>query len=372
MAWSVQKMHTARARSDQPYRRSTNSPINRTAGEQLEDILFISHTRQRIIRFHFFTLRCHRLSSIYIHRYRNPHSVVMFFGLLFFEQPLVISNFTPPPIYHLAIKQCQGHDVKHTATQFILFFYRQNRTGSCEQTQHTPLWCQGAAQSARETTDLAVLASYSYWIFTKTLIITPYDRCSELVQPSITLCASSVGGLVVEVVVRDHTPASNPLRPQPSANIPESLTDVSGYSTRLSEPLYPQLSHRSISSSCFLSLFSLPFVLLQQQQTANLLAVTKHWLSRGWFHWEALPDMRGALTWLTHTLYCCLIREWGRRGFRGSCHYFSSLLAWSAGKWGGKNTPMRPNGSSCELKQDPPQAVINGGIRHTPKSDYTR
>lgn len=63
------------------------------------------------------------------------------------------------------------------------------------------------------------------------------------------------------------------------------------------------------------------------QPTANLFVVTKHRLSRGWFHWEALPDMRGALMWLTHTRYCRLIQ--GLRGLMSLC--FSPLLAWSAG-----------------------------------------
>lgn len=58
-----------------------------------------------------------------------------------------------------------------------------------------------------------------------------------------------------------------------------------------------------------------PFFSFFFQPTANLCAVTKHCLSRGWFHWEALPDIRGALMWLTHTHYCCLIQ-----GLRGSCH----------------------------------------------------
>lgn len=64
-----------------------------------------------------------------------------------------------------------------------------------------------------------------------------------------------------------------------------------------------------------LTLNPLIFFFFFLQQTANLFAVTKHRLSRGWFHWEALPDMRGALMWLTHTRYCCLIE-----GLRGSCH----------------------------------------------------
>lgn len=204
-------------------------------------------------------------------------------------------------------------------------FYRQNCTGSCEQTQHGEPWCQ-RDQPVRQSQPA------SYWISTKTLIITLYVRCSELIQPSITLFRSSVGdlwlGWLYLITVHLHH-----LQTPPSPNVSEHLRVPNrclwSFDQALCEPLYSQLSHHSISSSCFLSLFCLPFVLLQQQQTANLLAVTKHWLSRGWFHWEALPDMRGALTWLTHTLYCCLIQEWGWevQGLKSLFFFYIGLIS---------------------------------------------
>lgn len=77
------------------------------------------------------------------------------------------------------------------------------------------------------------------------------------------------------------------------------------------------------SLSCCIPTLTPRFLL---QPTTNLFAVTKHHLSRGWFYWEALPDMRGAVTRLTLTHYCRLIR-----GLSTHVTLYSSLLAWSAG-----------------------------------------
>lgn len=102
---------------------------------------------------------------------------------------------------------------------------------------------------------------------------------------------------------------------------------MSSYLTSLSERLHSHSLSLSIQIFFFL----------------QISAVTKHPLSRGWFHWEALPDMRGALMWLTHTHYCCLIQGLGAHVIR-----HSSLLAWSAsnGKYAERNSNWK-----CGLKQ---------------------
>lgn len=128
-------------------------------------------------------------------------------------------------------------------------------------------------------------------------------------------------------------------------NISKARTDVSRYLTGLSGLLYSH-SH-SQSPDFYLFIFFFSFL----QPTANLFVVTKHRLSRGWFHWEALPDMRGALMWLTHTHYCCLIQ--GLRGLMSLCF----LLYWHDQQVS-ENMPM------CAQRQVPQkwnlgQIVIN-------------